>query len=773
MSRKSKLQSSRLDELDRRLQGLYRQGADEAFIDLVQDRSGDACRCPAAGLYGEVVDRALRRALAAGDLVRSERIWRRLLRDARARPLALAAAAACHLAAGRAEEARRALDELAAGGAASGGDAAGEPAPASLVARLAALATPMAARGAGEAEGSGEPELPDRGGLETPEAQAVSRFYRGLAAVGAGGPPATAEITALGRNVATLRAACGGDRAAADLLADADRCLQLLGLMASAETAIRHSRRGRPAGKSSGGMESFFEVARQVARPLLAVLRAERWPPLLEPLRQALRGRWRSLLAWVAEQPDAAAAWAELHAISPPLLALELEVGAGSSPEGGMQEVRRWIQARSLLAAQSFAELARWLAQAARNEPQPGRLAQLWSLELWAWDREEAKALADEEGDVVPGRAFLGPDAARPLASELNRLEQMATWCRQRIPADQQPEVARVLAAQLVQLCQAVRFGRSMAAAAESLLLHLPDDPGLLVVGLAGAACSSNVEAAKRFAVRIAARGQAGATDQETVLRLVSEIVMEQTGVAVAVLLMLRPLLPEEAWPRVQSLLAQELAAAVRGSCRYDLDLDFRRLRQDLELCRDKLGDAAELTALAAAVDCIDPAGGGDGRSLRQVLERLPGLEPALTALRVLAVANTHAAARPAEAALQECRRLAVDRLDERWRLWQPVLPALVIGADPRQRRRLREMVMALRRRRDVSEADRKAYEEILTEMDLLARLQRHTRRVLGWLPPLDPTAGPEAGRRQARGEGEPRRKRPKAAADDQLDLDF
>jgi hypothetical protein len=808
VSRKSKLQRTRLDELDRRLRGFHRQGADETFVELVQERSADFYRCSAASLYGEVVDRALRRALAAGDLTRSERILRRLLREARSRPLALVAAAVGHLAAGRTEEARQALAAVAAAGGASaesgtGGSAgpAAAAAPAPLISALAALAgsspphapaapslaagagaampqgasdldrlgEAMATRGAGAGERSASPSLPGGAGLETSEAQAVWSFYCGLEALGAGGsPPATAEITALTRSLESLRTALGEDRALADLLADADKCLRLLAVIASAERAIRGPRRGRSGGGITGGMAPFFEVAREVSKPLLAVLRAASWHPLLEPLRRALAERWRSLLAWVSEQPDAAAGWAELYSISPPLFALDLEVGAGSSPEGGAQALRRWIQAQSVLSAQSFGELARWLALSAKNEPEPGRLVQLWALELWAWDQEEAKAEADEAAAAAPG-------AVRPLMSALLRLEQMAAQCRHRIPAEQQREVARILAERLVDLCTGVQFCRSMAAAPESLLLHLPDDPGLLVVGLGAAACSSNPDAGKRFAARIAARGVVDGADRERVLQLTSEVALEVTEVAVPVLRQLRPLLPDEAWAGVRSLMVREVAGRVGSSLRYGPDLDFLHLRRDLELCRTSLGDCAELAALAAAVDCIDSAAGDASHRLFQTLESLPGLEPALIAFRVLTVASTHGDRR-IEEAFQECRGVTLDRLDGRWRLWQPVLVPLVVGANRRQRQRLRSMLLEARQRQGASEIDRKVYDEILAEIEVLARLERQTRRELGWALPFATDAGADAEHRRAQGAGGAgarRRTRPKAAADDQLSLEF
>lgn len=747
MSRKSKLQRTRSDELDKRLQGCYRQGADEEFIALVHDRPADATRCSAADLYGEVVDRALRRALAAGDLAGGERICRRLLREARARPLALAAAAAGHLAAGRGEEARLALAELAAAG--GGGTPLG---PA-----LAALA------------GSWPPgaPLPDGGALDTPEAPAVWGFYRGLQALAAGGPPPpTAELAALARSLDSLRAALGGDRALADLLADADRCLHLLGVIASAERVVRRPRGGsRPRAGVPAGCGSFLEVAREVAKPLLAVLRADAWPSLLEPLRHALRERWRSLLSWVAEQPDAAVVWAELYSISPALFALDVETAGDSSPESGAQALRRWIQGRSLLSAKSFGELARWLSLAAKSEPEPGRLARLWALELWAWDQEEAAEDTDDPAGVAPG-------VVRPLMSALLRLEQMAAQCRHRIPAEQQREVARWLADQLVDLCQGVQFCRSMAVAAENLLAHLPDDPGLLVVGLAAAAFSTNLDAGKRFGSRIAAHGVVGSADQEKILRLVPEIAMEETKVAAPVLRQLRPLLPDEAWPRVQSLMAQETSQVVCSSFRYGLGLEFRHLRRDLDLCRAALGDCAELAALVAAVDCVDPAARGASLALGRALGGLPGLEPALIAFRVLAAATTHG--HPGvEEAFQECRRVTLDRLDERWRLWRPMLVPLVVGTDRRQRQRLKSMLTRLRERQDVSEIDRLAYNEILAHIDLTARFEREARREMGREPFFDTAAGADEGRPRAQGTGARRRSRPKAAADDQLSIDF
>jgi hypothetical protein len=799
VSRKNKLQRTRLDELDRRLQDFHRHGDDGAFVELARERAADLCRCAAASLYGEVVDRALRRALAAGDLARTEWILRRLLREARARPLALAAAAVDHLAAGRAEEARLALASLAAGGAeVSGGGSGGAPAtpPPLLVQALAALCPPgeptapalpaqagtpparagptdldrlgeaVAALAASKA-GSPAARQPARGvRLETPEAQAVWRFYLGLKSLETrGSPPATAEIGALGESLAALRAALGGDRALADLLGDADRGLHLLGVISSAEGVIRRPPRGRAAGGSSRHLRVLLDLAREIAKPLSSVLRADPWPPLLEPLRRAVRERWRSLLAWAIEQPGAAAIWAELYSISPPLFSLDLELGSDPSPEGGAQALRRWAKARSLLSAQSFGELARWLALTARAEPAPERLVQLWALELWAWDREEEK----EESAEAP----VAPGVTPPLMNALVRLEQMASECPHRIPPEQQREVARILAEQLLGLCEGVQFCRSMTAAAESLLLHLPDDPRLLVVGLAAAACSSNPDAAHRFASRITARGAVGGADQEQVFRLVSEIVLEPAEVAVSILRRLRPLLPEESWPRARSLMVGEVTGTLCSSLRrYGCDLDFGLLRRDVELCRAALGDCTELAALAAAAACIEPTAGATRLVLRQDLARLPGLEPALIAFRVLAEASRDGGPR-VEEAFHESRGIALDRLDGRWRLWQPVLVPLLVGASPRQRQRLRSMVRELRGQQGASESDRRAYTSILEEIEVLARFERRVRRELDWMPHFDPSPGPSPDRRGGPEAGRRRRSRPKAAAGDQLSLDL
>jgi hypothetical protein len=325
-----------------------------------------------------------------------------------------------------------------------------------------------------------------------------------------------------------------------------------------------------------------------------------------------------------------------------------------------------------------------------------------------------------------------------------------------RLPAEQRPEAARFLRSQLFDLLEHQFFCDHSMEAAAALLRHLADDPGLLLVALTGAACAKDVRAQGLFAGRIAARGGARTTDRETVLRLVSQIVLERAETLVRVLPSLRLLLGEEAWPKALEIVLRNVTDGVcagldRG---YD-ETDLRRLVRELEIYRAALAERPELAALEAALDCVQPDGGG-APALRSLLGRTPQLEPALVALRVLGAASSPWAPKAVDKAFEHAREAVISRLDLRWRLWSPVLPGLLIGASRSQVRLLRDRIGRLLGSEGLEEEDRQALEGALKAIAELQRIETAIQRE---------SKKADAGRR--------RRKQRRKAADDQLSFDL
>jgi hypothetical protein len=295
--------------------------------------------------------------------------------------------------------------------------------------------------------------------------------------------------------------------------------------------------------------------------------------------------------------------------------------------------------------------------------------------------------------------------------------------------------------------------------AADALLRHLPDDPGLLAVALTGAAACKNVRAQARFAARIVARGEARPADRETLLRLLAQIVQERTETLLRVLPPLRLLLGEEAWPQVLEIVLQSLTDFVCGV--LDLgghEADLKDIRRELDLHRATLAGRPEFEALEAALDCLRPDGAG-AQALKKFLERTPDLAAALTALRVLRVASSPWSPPAVGKALEHAREAVLSSIDLRWRLWRPLLPALVLGASRSQTKGLIDRLRGLLRSEGLTDEDRQALLAALAGIADLQQLDKLFRR--------EGSRGPRPAPER------PPRKRRRKPEDEQLSFDL
>lgn len=559
MSRKRQLKKerARLEELDRQLERLARQGADEAVLELAQGRAGELG--PASlEIWSQAADRALRRALAGADLARVKRLlaWICPGPTAGLAGILALAEAVVHLDEGRPAEARTALASAATEGASC---------PPGLAAALLDLCDPAG---------------PD-------QASPVWSLRAALSSLQEGGDPER-----LRPPLAELRAALpgGAGGAAARRLLDAmDEALHLLDGLSAAE-------------REPGRTRALF-------RPLLAVFRTGPPAPLLSSLHHALHLRWRSLLEHVAER-EGPAAWIDLHEAAPAVFALDLEIS------GAPDSLRRWSAVHGLRRHGRYRQLAGLLASLGGTETAPERRVLLWSLELWAWEQVEKTRMVKMGGPEDAFELFLPVET--PDLEALRRLGRMAEDAATLLPSEQRPGAARFLRARLIDLTYEQLLSSHAAEAAEALLRHLPDDPCLLFIALAGARDSGDLGRQQRIAARIAERGTAGRADRETLLRLVSHLTLGTTELIAGLLPLLRPLFDEEAWPQALDTVLQDFTEYVRASLEWSQDEDAEEaesLLRELEIYRASL---AERPGFAALEQLLKKAAKGRGEGPRR-----------------------------------------------------------------------------------------------------------------------------------------------------------
>ncbi len=763
MSRKRKLkkQRKRRAQWTLHLEDLYLRQADEAFLEAAGPRFQELEAASLADVYDEVTDRALAGALTGGDPERVRQLLARIRRGPDPRPLVLLAEAVDLLARGHRE---RAAARLASFGEAGPGSEAALGAARHLLPRLRALADPQGVPAAEQSTDGSAPwrELEETarltraveahavsgGGLprslepEDSAARAVWDFYRALAAVAARNfRPGAKTLSALARAVATLKSQGPVDRLLGHLLRETQRRQRALAGLHQLEQTLRR-RRGR------GAQHEEILLERLGTAGLDPKLIQDQPLALLQPLQQALRQRWRGLLELVLERRGAAGL-AVLFAARPELLAVDLDAGTG------VAAARRWAQAKALLGSRSFGELAAFLRTAGARAKTSGRLAALWSLELWA-RRSETEGVDLDQAHLA-----------------LVRLIEMAVAIDHRFTAAERPQVARFLRDELLELCNVLYVCGHFLDAAKALLEHLGDDSGLLAVALAGAVSSRDDRTRRAVTARIAALGPARA-DQETLLRLIDNLAAERPSITVPVLTALKPLFTGAGWSEALDRVAPEAVDGMRRGLveAYDVEAEdpegaawvLSEVRKDLELYRPLLDGRPELAALELAVDCYGTPPAAAKLAVGSFLDRFEGLEPALVLYGQALDLSAVGVSPQVDAALTEA---VIDRLDARWTLWLRFLIPLAFDATARQFRRLRKKIRRLLKDADLEDDDRQALRDILEQAGEI----RKARRLASILPPDLELPGLEAAEEPEGKPRKPRARRPRPVDDRQLDL--
>lgn len=257
------------------------------------------------------------------------------------------------------------------------------------------------------------------------------------------------------------------------------------------------------------------------------------------------------------------------------------------------------------------AVLLRLLRARGRAVPEAGGLAALWSLELWAWERFAAAAEGD---DANP---FDDPENEPPepvLHRALMRLQEMAGELGRRFPAEQRAEVARVLREELFTLCEMLPLCDHAAAAARSLLEHLPGDAGLLITGVAAAIAGGDQQSLSALEPQLARRGKLQAADLTIARRMMTQVGHEEPAALARALGALRPLFGADAWAEMAALVGAEFGATYAFFVGESVALErlapemvataLDDARDDFVSLRPVLGETAGFAAAELALDC-------------------------------------------------------------------------------------------------------------------------------------------------------------------------
>jgi hypothetical protein len=729
--KQSKRQHAWLDELE----DLYLRGEDEAFLAAAHGdgrQAGSRDLAPVADAYREVVDRVLGRALAAGDLERLEELVPRIHRTARASPLVLLAEAAADLGRGRCAAAR---SRLAGPPLAAGVTTPEAPDLALLAQGLLALCD-TAPGDAGRAEGEAEQDLGrfpqtlrrEISGLRYlsrtpappprpagPRAAAVGDLLKALDGLrGRGCRPGPKALAVLRRAVEAVAELGLGD-AAGRLLREIRERVELFAELGDVERALGQ--------RARRGAELHRWLVERLSEPRLPTgLLQEEPSRLLAPLQHALRVRWRGLLELVAEH-GGDAALTSLYAARQRLFAADLEVSAGAA---GARALAARTAVEECLAAGRLDKLARLVAARGAEERDPARRAGLWSFEL---------EIRHQEFDTLWEEAEDPEDEPDPHPI-LERVERMSAAIGDSFPAEQRPEVARFLRTELFDLTHILGFCGCFRAAAETLRRWLPDDPGLLVVAVAGAVADGDHKTRRRLEKEIAGRRKLPG-DRE-LLPLLAEVATERPVKAATVLGTLRPLFADAFWQQAVAVVAKKvgdvLGAGLEESyamASFDRGMAEQFLagvERELDPFRPMLSGHADFEAVVLVLGCRDVPGrkasaAGTAKRIREFLERFPGVEAALALFGRIKLAVPGILPGSAEA-LASTISAVVERLDHRWRLWRREIPIVSLCADDRRRKALVKKIRKLLKDPALAEEDRRSIAAALDDVERAGRLR-------------------------------------------------
>ena len=599
--RLEKKRKAREDAWVSRARQLYSKGEYDAFLASVRRRGGEVPETLAEP-YREIRRRVLRRALQGGDLaaVEAEMEHGPLGEDAEGDDaesgLGALAQALTSFLAGDDAAARRAVAGVEAGGdfetlrrglaavvGESNGDEPSGPARA-VVGSFLRLREMHEAALSGKGTG--------RESLDDPRLDAVRQMLDALVTMrhrdhspgsGSAAKPVAACVFMRSMSPRSVIVAAVEPRAA------------VLAAVIEADRRVRAGGAGA-ASRAISGLEAVADRLDVLTQPP---------PPVAVAVQFALERRLRRLLEAVAEA-EGTDGLATLVAARPALAGALMLDGLPLETESPLLEA---VRLRDPWDRMGPAEFARRVARLASAETDPLRLAQLMQVELDARVASLDGFRDEEEGS--------DDDAYRRAKDLLQRVGQMAGSLR-RTPPPLAREIARLLRADLSELALLVEARHGWQGTAEQLLVHLPDDPFLLLFAVAGARAEGDVSAYQRLERRIAAlparKAPLRADEAELVEILLEGVSAETASTLDAVLEAAHRLVSATDWQRIRPVVAAAFSRSVLGElCGPDLghgafepEVPFAEWMLDqLQNLVPHLGGEAEFDALRVALASV------------------------------------------------------------------------------------------------------------------------------------------------------------------------
>ena len=307
-----------------------------------------------------------------------------------------------------------------------------------------------------------------------------------------------------------------------------------------------------------------------------------------------------------------------------------------------------------------------------------------------------------------------------------------------------------------------------------------------MIVGLAGAVCSGDDRARRRFAGLISARGRS--RGDRKLLRLTANVAAERPADSAPILTALKPLFDDAGWSEALDRVAPEAVGGMREGlvAASDLWIDapgeadwiLGAVRRDLDLYRPLLGERPELAALDVAVGCWGASPAAAKLHAGQYLRRFEELEPALFLYHQAQELSEEGVTPGIDPAIAAA---IVERLDSRWPLWAPCIMHHLVFGDPSAKlvRRLKQKIRGVLKQKTLGEDDRAFLERMVKDSGKIRRLKSLARLAdLPWpdvmagelstdtaMPDLEPPEEPESRPKK------PRPRRPRPVDDRQLDL--
>jgi hypothetical protein len=294
-----------------------------------------------------------------------------------------------------------------------------------------------------------------------------------------------------------------------------------------------------------------------------------------------------------------------------------------------------------------------------------------------------------------------------------------------------------VLRDELFELCEVAGFCDHTAEAALSLLEHQPGDSGLLIAGVAGAVAADAPRLLRVLESQLGGgRANAGPVEQ----RLMIQLAQEGPRKLARVLDKLNPLFSAVAWVQAAELVSREAGDILAGVlCMAALEAmgdpepesqTRTGARVSLELLRPALAGTLGFAAIELTLDCWRPDRAAAEKRLAGFLAGAPGCEGILAALHVLEKTLGPWAPQGVEAAFHGLAQAAVDRLDDRWQLWGPVVPMLAVAAGDDGLKRLKKKVLQILASPGIGKEGCLVLEEGLEAIDQVERMRRQRDRL-------------------------------------------